>query len=899
MKTLLLIVFTSFLSTCIYAQSWLTTGNSGITASNFLGTTDNTQLVFRQRNIERGRILTAGVWRFGTATDFARIDSAGTLTFGGNGVYKVAGNKYAFQYAGNPNYGLFFNSSSVQYEFRNGSATPVFSINANNGNGTFNGTLKVGAYILPSTDGTNGQVLKTNGTGVLSWSNDANSQWTTSGSNIFYNTGNVGIGTSTPAYKLDINGDLNLSTGSKFRVGGTQVLVNDEAGLNVFVGSNAGSHNSTGVENTAVGSGALFANTSGQGNTVSGFNALTFNTTGDYNTAFGSSALQENISGTSNTAIGLEALASNTTGNYNTAIGAPSLYANTTGYGNTGVGYETLPVNTTGYSNVAIGSFALYKNIGGHNLVAVGDSALFNQPDNPFGYYYNTAIGSKALFSNTIGYENTALGFSTLYANTQGRYNTAIGSFTLRTNTTGDHNTAIGRYALDQNTAGAGNTATGSSTLSLNTTGNNNTANGFSALVSNAAGNNNTAVGGGALGLNSNGNNNTAIGFSASSFNLGGSQNVSIGNSALAKSQQNSSNVAVGDSALYNYNDGTFDDYMVAVGTRALKSNTTGFYNTAIGGLALKTNMQGSQNTALGASADVNAASLSNATAIGYNAIATASNQVMLGNTAVTSVKAAGSIVIVSDGRFKKNLKENVPGLDFIKLLHPVTYNYDIHALNDHTVGSKAGKAANVDSRNNIQQEDAIKAKEKKLYTGFVAQEVEAAANKLNYDFSGVYKPANDKDAYGLSYSDFVVPLVKAVQELSKQNDDLKKENDDLKSRLDKIETLVLAQNQTPNANSQIAIQNVELGLAAKLEQNNPNPFNNITTINYYLPANKGNAYINFYNSGGVLLKQEKLTANGKGSIHLKTNELPSGTYQYSLIIDGKVIDTKQMIQIR
>jgi hypothetical protein len=57
-------------------------------------------------------------------------------------------------------------------------------------------------------------------------------------------------------------------------------------------------------------------------------------------------------------------------------------------------------------------------------------------------------------------------------------------------------------------------------------------------------------------------------------------------------------------------------------------------------------------------------------------------------------------------------------------------------------------------------------------FTGFSAQQVEKAAKQIGYDFSGVDAPKNDKDMYALRYSDFVVPLVKAVQELSKINDD-------------------------------------------------------------------------------------------------------------------------------
>ncbi len=115
--------------------------------------------------------------------NYVNIDSAtGQLSFAGTGAYQVAGNKYAFQYTGNPNYGLFFNSTSVQYEFRNGTALPVFSINANTGSNVFKGTVKVGAYTLPATDGANGQVLKTNGAGVLTWSSiNGGSGWLLTG----------------------------------------------------------------------------------------------------------------------------------------------------------------------------------------------------------------------------------------------------------------------------------------------------------------------------------------------------------------------------------------------------------------------------------------------------------------------------------------------------------------------------------------------------------------------------------------------------------------------------------------------------------------------------------------------------------------------------------------------
>lgn len=55
------------------------------------------------------------------------------------------------------------------------------------------------------------------------------SQWTTSGSNIYYNTGNVGIGTSSPGYKLDVAGDVRAQS-SWFRTTGSTGWYNESYG---------------------------------------------------------------------------------------------------------------------------------------------------------------------------------------------------------------------------------------------------------------------------------------------------------------------------------------------------------------------------------------------------------------------------------------------------------------------------------------------------------------------------------------------------------------------------------------------------------------------------------------------------------------------------------------------
>ena len=57
----------------------------------------------------------------------------------------------------------------------------------------------------------------------------------------------------------------------------------------------------------------------------------------------------------------------------------------------------------------------------------------------------------------------------------------------------------------------------------------------------------------------------------------------------------------------------------------------------------------------------------------------------------------------------------------------------------------------------------------------------------MNYDFSGVDAPKNNKDLYGLRYAEFVVPLVKAVQELAATNDALQSQIANLQNQINQL----------------------------------------------------------------------------------------------------------------
>ena len=126
----------------------------------------------------------------------------------------------------------------------------------------------------------------------------------------------------------------------------------------------------------------------------------------------------------------------------------------------------------------------------------------------------NTGIGTLALNANSVGISNTATGAYALENNTTGAQNTAVGYQALASNDS-DDNTAVGYYALRNDTAGTLNTALGESALSNVTTGQQNTALGVGAGSNIVSGSYNTFIGvnaGGSSGLTYA----TAIGYGAS-----------------------------------------------------------------------------------------------------------------------------------------------------------------------------------------------------------------------------------------------------------------------------------------------------------------------------------------------------------------------------------------------
>lgn len=437
--------------------------------------------------------------------------------------------------------------------------------------------------------------------------------------------------------------------------------------------------------------------------------------------------------------------------------------------------------NTTGTSNY----WSLTGNAGtvdGTNFIGTQDNVALNfrvygQPAGRIDHIlYNTSLGIFSANPNTTGSFNTSVGGHTLERNTTGIANTAVGGGALDNNTTGNENTGIGHDALIGNINGNQNTAVGNSALRSNTSGYSNTAVGVDALNDATTGYDNTALGGSALYSNTVGYSNTASGALALRYNTTGYNNTAVGNYALQNNVSGFLNSSLGFNAGPAPNNGSVH-HAVAVGSAAV---TNTFYSIAIGSDVTVNSSANGLSTAIGALSSVGA-NITNATVIGARAAVNSSNTIVLGDANITSLRCnVQSISTLSDKRIKENIKADVPGISFIKRLNPITYR--INKLKEARLTGH--RLADV-------QEDRV------IHSGFLAQDVEAAAKAVGYDFEGVRQEEGGK-YYTLGYTSFVIPLVQAVKELSTEIDQLKAELTTVKEKekttqnqLDKIEAML------------------------------------------------------------------------------------------------------------
>jgi len=595
---------------------------------------------------------------------------------------------------------------------------------------------------LPTADGSDGQVLKTDGSGNLDW--------------------------ATPSSVTNVTG---LS----------DALVESNS---MYIGNDPSSTTSTAENNVAVGVTALDAITTGDNNVAVGYDALTANTEGSYNTASGFRSLYANTTGSSNTASGFGALLSNTTGSRNISIGHSALDAPDTENDNLAIGYDALGGSIAGGEfNVAVGNYSLDAATSGDN---------------------NTATGYDALTQNTSGADNTALGYDAGDVISSGSQNVIIGSGADPSANSGANQIVIGYGATGHgdNIAVIGNgSATaihphddnevdlGSSTYEYKNLYVDGTAYvdavGFGTVVMTLPTTDGSS--GQVLQTNAGGTLSWATRSTVTAIDgLSDAEvvrnNVYIGNEPASNSGDNK-NVAVGVTALDAITSG---DYNVAIGYDALTANTTAGNNTAIGYQAGDVIVAGANNVIIGHQADPSAHDATNQIVIGYGATGQGTNYAVIGNASVTRLYAAqdGAAVLyangtinTSDSRVKRDINDLEYGLDFINSLRPVTYYKKDPMDYSQELKDKFYPNGNVRT-----ERHAI---DKVLQLGFIAQEVKQVNDEMGLENNIVVV---DEDGFHrMDYQKIIVPLVKAVQEQQDQIKDLLRKYEELAAQNQKL----------------------------------------------------------------------------------------------------------------
>jgi hypothetical protein len=169
-------------------------------------------------------------------------------------------------------------------------------------------------------------------------------------------------------------------------------------------------------------------------------------------------------------------------------------------------------------------------------------------------------------------------------------------------------------------------------------------------------------------------------------------------------------------------------------------------------------------------------------------------------------------------------------------------------------------------------------------FIGLIAQEVQPIFPEAVYEHNG--KNDGTDDFLTLDYSTFGIIAIKAIQEQQQKITTLEERIAKLEAALTKVN--IANKESTQNASAK--------NINAFLEQNVPNPFNQVTTIRYKIPAG-ATGQITIYDQSGKLVKT--LSATESGLSQINANELRAGTYTYSLSVNGRLIESKKMIMVK
>jgi hypothetical protein len=579
-------------------------------------------------------------------------------------------------------------------------------------NGAPGATGPAGPMGLQGPQGIQGPPGSLSGSGALNSLSLFNSATTVAGSNVFQSTtaptiGDIGIGTSTPQFPLDVTGIIRSTGGFEFPDGTIQGPAGPTGptgatGQQGPVGAN-GATGSTGATGAAGPAGPMglqgpqgiqgppgslsgtgtanFLPLFSTGTTVANSNVFQTTTgTGSINVGIGQTNPQAtldvngsiNLPATMSSSVGVLSLGGapflHNFGTQNTFVGISAGNMTTTGIGlNTAVGYLALPSNSTGADNVAFGSLALTDNTTGSSNSAFGVAALENISDGNS----NIAIGVNAGGQLNSGNSNIYIGSGGV---TNESNTIRIGDPTVQTAAFIAGNLSVSGTVTCASGCGGGGSG-GGGTITGVTAGTGLSGGGTTGNVTlNLAGSScasgqaftaipltcspfatlgaNTFTGTQTMpGLTVNGNISTTGSISAGTLSVGtltATTFNSIGSYELTNqfflgSTPTTTNDVFLGFSAGNQNGNNFGLDNMAFGSSALHDLAGGGFNTASGASALFNNTTGSNNTASGSSALLNNITGSNNTALGSNAGPDSAS------TALTNSTAIGANAVVSE----------------------------------------------------------------------------------------------------------------------------------------------------------------------------------------------------------------------------------------------------------
>lgn len=214
-------------------------------------------------------------------------------------------------------------------------------------------------------------------------------------------------------------------------------------------------------------------------------------------------------------------------------------------------------------------------------------------------------------------------------------------------------------------------------------------------------------------------------------------------------------------------------------------------------------------------------------------------------------------IPLAGDIKQKENIRDIDNPLDKILAIKGIKYDLKKEFAYDENYGYTTDEISKLE-------------KDRKDKYGLIAQDLQKVLPE-------VVKYVDSTDVYGIRYISMIPILIEAIKEQNKMILDLQKKIQDKNEKSASV----------PTENSTIT---------ANLSKNRPNPFSENTTIEYYLPHTVRSASLFIYDFQGKQLKNIHISERDHGAVTINGYELQPGMYYYTLIADGNIVGTENMI---